>query len=152
MAAAQFVLKILLLWNLIAIVSSRQIISPVAFIGRSSISSFSPSVNQYERSHYNRKHDVPCPVIAMAIGPEDDNEEDGTIDEKLNTFLDKPFFDPDSPSNTDNWFANLVKNDYESAESLYVGVIMIFGVIVSQELLRIVKYGSPFGSGGGNLF
>lgn len=95
---------------------------------------------------------MPCPVIAMAIGPEDDNEEDGTIDEKLNTFLDKPFFDPDSPSNTDNWFANLVKNDYESAESLYVGVIMIFGVIVSQELLRIVKYGSPFGSGGGNLF
>jgi len=73
------------------------------------------------------------------------------------SLLDKQLFDPDSESNRDNWFANLVKNDYDAAEALYVGVILIAGVIVSQELLRIVKYGAenyiPFSQGGGgNLF
>ena len=82
--------------------------------------------------------------------------ENESVESQVNTFLDTPLFDPDSEANEDNWFANLVKNDYDSAEALYVGIIGIVGVIVSQEMLRIVKYGAdnyvPFGHGGGNLF
>jgi len=82
--------------------------------------------------------------------------ENESVESQVNTFLDTPLFDPDLEANEDNWFANLVKNDYDSAEALYVGIIGIVGVIVSQEMLRIVKYGAdnyvPFGHGGGNLF
>ncbi len=78
------------------------------------------------------------------------------VENKIDAFLEKQIFDPESESNQDNWFANLVKNDYDSAEALYVGVFVFAGVVVSQELLRIVKYGEsyiPFGQGGGgNLF
>ena len=90
----------------------------------------------------------------MATDPDtedDGNDKDKSLGEKINSFLDTPFFDPDSPSNDNNWFANLIRNDYESAESLYVGVIVIFGVILSQELLSIVKHGGA-SSGGGKLF
>ena len=85
----------------------------------------------------------------------EEEEDKSNLDEKLYSFLDKQLFDPNAPSNDNNWFANLVKNDYDSAEALYVGIIVIFGVVVSQELLRIVKYGggyTPFSSGGGKLF
>lgn len=89
--------------------------------------------------------------------PQKNQNENESVENQINTFLDKPLFDPDSESNRDNWFANLVKNDYDAAEALYVGIIGIAGVIVSQELLRIVKYGAenyvPFSQGGGgNLF
>ena len=93
----------------------------------------------------------------MAKDPNNNNEDSNKpLDEKLDDFLDAPLFDPDAPSNDNNWFANLVKNDYESAEALYAGAIIIFGVVVSQELLRLVKYGDayvPFSSAsGGQLF
>ena len=85
----------------------------------------------------------------------DENENDSPQN-NIDAFLDKQIFDPESESNQDNWFANLVKNDYDSAEALYVGVFVFAGVVISQELLRIVKYGEsyiPFGQGGGgNLF
>ena len=80
------------------------------------------------------------------------NENEDTtssLEEKIDAFLDKPFFDPNE---SNNWFANLVKNDYYTAESLYVGVIVIFGVILSQEMLRIVKYGGFSSGSGGKLF
>ncbi|KAL3797605.1 hypothetical protein ACHAW5_003324 [Stephanodiscus triporus] len=97
----------------------------------------------------------------MAIDP--NNEKDGgdndtdenSFDQKIENLLDKPFFDPYAPSNDDNWFANLVRNDYDSAEALYAGAVVIFGVIVSQELLKIVKYGgenATFNPGDGRLF
>lgn len=98
----------------------------------------------------------------MANNSDDDknnqqkNLNENEVESQINTFLDTPLFDPDSEANQDNWFANLVKNDYDSAEALYVGIIGIIGVIVSQEMLRVVKYGAdnyvPFGHGGGNLF
>ncbi|KAL3805336.1 hypothetical protein HJC23_009043 [Cyclotella cryptica] len=74
---------------------------------------------------------------------------------QINDLLDQPLFDPDSPSNTNNWFANLVKNDYDTAEALYAGIIITLGVIASQEALRMVKYGAayvPFHGTGGRLF
>ena len=98
---------------------------------------------------------------AMAIDPKNtedggkDDANDNSFDRKIDTLLDSPFFEPYAPSNDDNWFANLVKNDYESAEALYAGAVVIFGVIVSQELLKIVKYGGgyvTFNPGDGKLF
>lgn len=98
-------------------------------------------------------------IAFMTTNNDDDNNnqnENESVGSQINTFLDTPLFDPDAESNQDNWFANLVKNDYDSAEALYVGIIGIVGVIVSQEMLRVVKYGAdnyvPFGHGGGNLF
>mmetsp|Transcript_17121 Transcript_17121/g.34235 ORF Transcript_17121/g.34235 Transcript_17121/m.34235 type:complete len:153 (-) Transcript_17121:205-663(-) len=84
------------------------------------------------------------------------NDDESIESQKMNTLLDKQFFDPDSDSNQGNWFALLVKNDYEAAEAIYVGIIGIVGVIVSQEMLRYFKYGGeyiPFGHvSSGNLF
>ena len=78
------------------------------------------------------------------------NEDDKTLDE----LLDSPFFDPDQVTDKDSrlvrWFADLVKNDYNTAEALYVGVIFVVMVIVSQELLRMQLYGDnyvPFQAG-----
>ena len=50
-----------------------------------------------------------------------------------------------------------LRNDYESAEALYAGVIVILGVVISQQFLRIVKHGggdinSVFHHGNGQLF
>jgi hypothetical protein len=89
--------------------------------------------------------------------PQKNQNDDESIESQMNTLLDKQFFDPDSDSNQDNWFALLVKNDYEAAEAIYVGIIGIVGVIVSQEMLRYFKYGPaeyiPFGHvSSGNLF
>jgi hypothetical protein len=70
----------------------------------------------------------------------------------IDSLLDTPLFDPDT---SDSWFANLVKNDYNTAEGLYAGIIIAMGVILSQEALRYVKYGSayvPFHGSGGRLF
>ncbi|KAL3815606.1 hypothetical protein ACHAXA_007138 [Cyclostephanos tholiformis] len=97
----------------------------------------------------------------MAIDPNKTGDggngdaDDESVDQKIDNLLDTPFFDPYASSNDDNWFANLVRNDYDSAEALYAGAVVIFGVIVSQELLRIVKYGGMYASnnlGDGKLF
>ena len=55
------------------------------------------------------------------------------------------------------WFANLVKEDYEFAETLYAGSFFFVLLIITQELLRMQMYGDnyvPFTSGGatGKLF
>mmetsp|Transcript_27032 Transcript_27032/g.58168 ORF Transcript_27032/g.58168 Transcript_27032/m.58168 type:complete len:175 (-) Transcript_27032:379-903(-) len=120
---------------------------------------------QQQQQHRGRKHAGAALSPAMATDPnnnngnetndKDNDNNNESMDEKIDSFLDTPFFDPNAPSNDNNWFANLVKDDYESAEALYAGVVVIFGVIVSQDLLRIVKYGglsSGGGGGGGNLF
>ena len=115
-------------------------------------------VNSFVQPPSSRKygcffHD--CSTAVMASNPNnggnrDDDNEGESVNDKIDAFLDKPFFDPNDPKNDDNRFANLVKNDYDFAEALYVGLIGVFGIILAQELLRIVKYGGS--SGGGNLF
>ena len=129
-----------------------------------------PIPTTYRDAHHHHHHHHLCRRIFgnkrpafMTSNSNDDNKnpqknqiENESVESQINTFLDKPLFDPDSESNQNNWFANLVKSDYDAAEALYVGVIGIAGVIVSQELLRIVKNGAGnfvhFGGGGGNLF
>ncbi len=100
-----------------------------------------------------------------------------SLQDRINSFLDTPFFDPDQilegneldnegvtdvSNNKDRnnnpivWFAKLVKNDYETAEALYAAGFISILVIFTQELLRIVKYGDayiPFTKiGSGSLF
>ena len=81
-----------------------------------------------------------------------DNKEEEM--QSIDDFLDRPFFDPDAVTEDDpqpiRWFADLVKNDYAAAETLYAGAIFVVMVIVSQELLRMQIYGDgyiPFQAG-----
>jgi len=77
-------------------------------------------------------------------------------DDWVNTILDEPFFDPDEFDESDDSplgiFANLVRNDYQLAETLYAGLIFVILIVFSQELLRMQLYGDayvPFKAGGG---
>ena len=73
----------------------------------------------------------------------------------LDELLDQPFFDPDKVTKDDplpvQWFADLVKNDYATAETLFAGLLFVVMVVVWQELLRIQIYGLdgyvPFSAG-----
>jgi hypothetical protein len=87
-----------------------------------------------------------------------------SLQEKMDAFLDTPFFDPDQilddkykgsqdRSSSDErslsnpllvWFANLVKNDYQTAEALYTAAFISIMVVFAQELLRMVKYGDAY--------
>lgn len=89
---------------------------------------------------------------------QNDNEDPRDDNEKLDDFLDKSFFEPDSFNEDDSGplasFAKLVKEDYELAETLFAGSFFVVLVIITQELLRMQLYGDryiPFtklGSGG----
>jgi hypothetical protein len=88
-------------------------------------------------------------------------DETTTFQEKLDAILDTQFFNPDDYNEDSQgpvaWFAKLVKNDYELAEALFVGLLFVILVILSQELLRMQLFGSnyaPFqtGAGMGRLF
>lgn len=77
----------------------------------------------------------------------------------LDEFLDQPFFDPSKVEEGSplRWFADMIENDYETAEALYVGLIFFILVVIGQELLRIQLYGDnyvPFKTvvGSGRLF
>jgi hypothetical protein len=79
-----------------------------------------------------------------------ENDEESEFDK----MLDRQFFEPNEVGEESpfKWFADLVENDYDTAESLYAGGFLVFMVIVSQELFRMQIHGSsyvPFHSGGG---
>lgn len=90
------------------------------------------------------------------------NQESPTEDDEsqINKFLDTPFFDPSQINNDSplKGFANLVENDYETAEVLFAGSFFVVLVIITQELLRMQLYGDSYvplmhgGGGRGNLF
>jgi len=42
------------------------------------------------------------------------------------------------------WFAQLVKNDYQTAETFYAAGFISVLVIFTQELLRMVRYGDAY--------
>ena len=105
--------------------------------------------------------------------PENENETERRRNENLDDgeqqpssfddFLDQPYFDPDTIDDNDpspiGKFAKLVKEDYELAETLFVGSYFVILIIITQELLRYTLYGdqyTPFLSGGsvgaGKLF
>lgn len=73
------------------------------------------------------------------------------MDNRIDEFLDSPVFDPDNEANDGNWFAQLVRNDYATAEALYAGGFFALMVFISQELFRLWLYGEnyvPFKAGG----
>ena len=113
-------------------------------------------------SHNQRVHHLVAPKSLRGVGltnlhaqtdPNDEEDKsNNTVD--IDSLLETPIFDPDK---SNSWFANLVKNDYNTAEALYGGLVIAMGVVLSQEALRFVKYGAsgyvPFhGGGGGQLF
>jgi hypothetical protein len=79
-------------------------------------------------------------------------ENEPSFQEKVDSFLDTPFFDPSSKNNGPlQWFANLVDSDYETAEALYAGVFFVILVVLTQEILRMQLSGDayvPFRHGG----
>ena len=99
-------------------------------------------------------------VVLWTNQPNSPNNNSNNNNEDEN-FLDKPFFNPDEYDDDDTSllgrFANLVKSDYEMAETLYVGILFVVLLVVTQELLRMQLYGDayiPFVKGGasGKLF
>jgi hypothetical protein len=102
-----------------------------------------------------------CYYLQLAKNDDDDDDDIPNDDESktknnkndpsLDDLLDRQFFDPneydyDDESDT-SWkakFARLVQTDYELAETLYVGVVGFFLIILSQELLRFQMYGQDY--------
>lgn len=76
-------------------------------------------------------------------GNGDSNNSSGS--KSLDELLDQSFFDPDKVTEDDpaplRWFADLVKNDYATAETLFAGLVFVVLVVVSQELLRVQMFG-----------
>lgn len=82
---------------------------------------------------------------------DNNNEDPGDAEHdsfKMDEFLDKPFFDPEAYDSDDTSllgkFANLVKNDYPLAETLFVGTLFVVLLIITQELLRLQLYGDDY--------
>ena len=107
------------------------------------------------RPHYTRTHST----TRLAGSNNDDNDADWL--QRVDDFLDKPFFDPDDEAAKEvgegegsikSWFANLVLNDYATAEALYAGLFFSILLLATQEALRYYMYGVdyvPFTRGGG---
>ena len=111
--------------------------------------------------HWNTMHDNhpisqhrQCLFQRFAKPPEEEEGDD---------FWDQPFFDPDSYDDSDDSLegklASFVKSDYELAETLYAGILMVVCLVIAQEALRMQMYGDsyvPFLKGGaagsGRLF
>ena len=93
--------------------------------------------------------------LSMSKADRDDNGDDehDNVD-----FLDRPFFDPANVQDGSifKWFADMVEQDYETAEALFASATIAVLVLVSQELLRFYVHGDhyvPFkAGGGGSLF
>lgn len=150
------------------------IISPI-------VETISPMQQQLHVHHpYTKKSSTS--IILYSNNNNDDRNENNrsklTLEEKINDFLDRPFFDPEKILEEENdgesssssssfigkWktkFALFVTSDYETAEALYVGLYLTLMVIGTQELLRMQMYGDnyvpfvrggKFGGGGGGFF
>ena len=104
----------------------------------------------------------------MAASNDGDDDEQNFI-RRVDEFLDKPFFDPDSEAarqedegdespSLKSRFARLVIEDYATAEAIYAGLFFSLLLVATQEALRYYMYGVddyvPFsrGGSGGKLF
>jgi hypothetical protein len=122
-----------------------------------------PSIRQQQQQQPSSL----SPFLQEQNRPRKVEEKDDTnallsFQEKVDAFLDRPFFNPDEyifdnnnnnndkmKNNNDNdsiltKFAKLVKSDYELAETIYVGLIFVLLIILSQELLRMQLYGESY--------
>lgn len=97
--------------------------------------------------------------IPSSLSDQSRSERDNaTFEERIDKFLDTEFFNPQDVKNGSplKWFADLVKNDYATAEALYASFFIAGMVLMSQELVRMQIYGDkyvPFQRlGDGSLF
>ena len=110
----------------------------------------------------------PHKATRMAASNDGDDDEQNFI-RRVDEFLDKPFFDPDSEAarqedegdespSLKSRFARLVIEDYATAEAIYAGLFFSLLLVATQEALRYYMYGVddyvPFsrGGSGGKLF
>uniref|UniRef100_A0A7S3L595 Uncharacterized protein n=1 Tax=Amphora coffeiformis TaxID=265554 RepID=A0A7S3L595_9STRA len=71
------------------------------------------------------------------------NTDEATFEEKMEKFLDTEWFNPKDVKEGSplKWFADLVENDYATAEALYTSFFIAFMVLITQELVRMQVYG-----------
>jgi hypothetical protein len=78
--------------------------------------------------------------IGIGIGNDNVQEQQELLLEKIDDFLDKPFFDPDAYDETDDSFfgkiANFVRADYELFEAIFVACFFLLLVSITKDLLR----------------
>lgn len=96
--------------------------------------------------------------MSLSMSRNDNNGDDGDDDKNNNDkddidFLDRQFFDPSNVKDGSafKWFADMVEQDYETAEALFASATIALLVLVSQELLRFYVHGDhyvPFKTGG----
>ena len=97
--------------------------------------------------------EIPSPLEQSISGTDD-----MTFEEKMGKFLDREFFNPKDVKEGSplKWFADLVENDYATAEALYTSFFIAVMVLITQELVRMQVYGDkyvPFQKlGDGSLF
>lgn len=120
---------------------------------------FSSSLRRLQSHVHARPHTPsqqrPWKTSTLFPGDDSNNNDENESPASIDEILDKPFFDPDAFDDDDDSIlgklAAFVKSDYELAETIYVGIIFVIMVIVSQELLRMQIYGDsyvPFHSSG----
>ncbi len=67
-------------------------------------------------------------------------EEESSLLETINSFLDKPYFDPEQYDESDESFlgkiASLVKADYEFFEALFVACFFLLLLTITKDVLR----------------
>ncbi len=88
----------------------------------------------------------------MSNDGDDGNDDKYDKNDDIN-FLDRQFFDPTSVQDGSifKWFADMVEQDYETAEALFASATIAVLVLMSQELLRFYVHGDhyvPFKTGG----
>lgn len=135
------------------------------------VSSFEPihihqRKSSYRNSNNNNKNNElriiskqHQPRLSLITAWNNNNKNNGQDEDnnELDVFLDTPFYNPDtilndpSSSKVSKNIAQFIKNDYETAEIILSGLLLVLLVIISQELLRIQIYGYdnyiPFSKG-----
>ena len=105
-----------------------------------------------------QQDDAPEETASKTLVQQEQEKEDPSLEDQVNTFLDTEFFNPEQvpESSPLKWFADLVQNDYATAEALYASFFIAAMVLITQELVRMQLYGDqylPFqkmsGAGGG---
>jgi hypothetical protein len=100
-----------------------------------------------EVSHNNRNSILQNTTTTLTPAVSQKNIDNTNTEFDWDTFLDTPFFDPNTilndPSSNSllKRFATWVQEDYETVEVIVTGTLFIFLIVVTQELLRIQIYG-----------
>lgn len=74
------------------------------------------------------------------VSDDDDTRKNEPSPVSIDEWLDRQFFDPTTVDETSlpvlRWFATLLEEDYELAETIYVGCFGFVLILIAQELVR----------------